>query len=154
MLVDGDRVVADSTAILRYLEDSWPAPPLFPREPARAAELDLFLDWFNLVWKRPPNEIEALRAGLEPDEARIAALGTELTWALDRFEQLLDGREYLFGEFSAADCVAFPFLKYALDQHEQDDEPFHAILREFQQLGDNHPRLESWIRRIDERPRA
>lgn len=154
VLVDEGRVIVDSTVILRYLEGLQPEPRLFPRDPPRSAELDVFLDWFNRVWKGPPNEIEAERAKPEPDQARIAALGHELRVALDIFENLLHGRDYLFGDFSAADCAAFPFLKYAVVQDEDDDEPFHQILREFQPLGDNHPRLEAWIRRVEERPQA
>jgi glutathione S-transferase len=154
VLVDRDHVVNDSTEILRYLEELSPEPRLFPVETARRAELDVFLDWFNRVWKRPPNEIEAERAKPQPDQERIDALGGELTGALDLFERLLEGRDYLYGEFSAADCAAFPFLKYALDRNEEDDESFHVILREFQPLGEDHPRLAAWIERVDERPRA
>jgi glutathione S-transferase len=154
VLVDGDRVVNDSTEILRYLEELSPEPRLFPVEPARRAELEVFLDWFDRVWKRPPNEIEAERSKPQPGEQLIDALGRELTGALDLFERLLEGRDYLYGEFSAADCAAFPFLKYALDRNEEDDESFHAILREFQPLGEDHPRLAAWIERVDERPRA
>ena len=154
VLVEGGRVVVDSTEILRYLEEGTPEPPLFPAQRARRAELDVFLDWFNRVWKRPPNEIEAERGQETPDQDRIDELGQELRGALDMFEGLLDGRDYLFGEFSAADCAAFPFLKYALLYDERDTEPFHLILREFQVLGDAHPNLAAWIRRIDERPRA
>jgi glutathione S-transferase len=154
VLVDDGRVVVDSTVILRYLEELQPEPALFPREPARRAETDVFLDWFNRVWKRPPNEIEAERAKSEPDQARIDALGQELTAALGLFEDLLTGRDYLLGDFSAADCAAFPFLKYAILADDADTEPFHIVLREFQPLGDDHPRLEAWIRRVDERPRA
>ena len=43
---------------------------------------------------------------------------------------------------------------YALLYDERDTEEFHLILREFQPLGDGHPALEAWIRRVDERPRA
>ena len=154
VLVDDGQVVVDSTEILRYLEALTPDPPLFPVEPSRRAAVDIFLDWFNRVWKRPPNEIEAERAKDAPDQDRIVALGRELTAALDLFERLLDGRDYLFGAFSAADCAAFPFLKYALLYDERDTEEFHLILREFQPLGDGHPALEAWIRRVDERPRA
>jgi glutathione S-transferase len=114
----------------------------------------VFLDWFNRVWKRPPNEIEAERAKPEPDQARIATLGQELTASLDLFESLLDGRDHLFGEFSAADCAAFPFLKYALIHDDEDDEPFHQILREFLVLGREQRRVEAWIRRVDARARA
>jgi glutathione S-transferase len=154
VLVDDGRVVVDSTVILRYLEELWPEPRVFPSDPARRAELDIFLDWFNRVWKRPPNEIEAERAKPQPDQERIATLGRELSGALGLFEALLDSREYLFGEFSAADCAAFPFLKYAVDRNEEDDEPFHAILREFQPLEGRYPRVEAWIRRVDRHPRG
>jgi hypothetical protein len=37
---------------------------------------------------------------------------------------------------------------------DDDDEVFHQVLRDHQPLGDTHPRLESWIRRVDARPRA
>jgi glutathione S-transferase len=97
VLVDDGRVVVDSTVILRHLEELRPEPALWPREPARRAETDVFLDWFNRVWKRFPNEIEAARAEPEPDQARIDALGEEMTAALELFEDLLDGRDYLLG---------------------------------------------------------
>jgi glutathione S-transferase len=50
--------------------------------------------------------------------------------------------------------VAFPFLKYALGREEADDELFHLILERHQPLGDDHPRLEAWIRRVGRRPRG
>ena len=154
VLVENSRVVFDSTEILRYLEDQAPKPPLWPDDVARRAELDVFLDWFNRVWKRPPNEIEAERAKRDPDKSRIGALGAELSSSLDVLERLLAGREYLFGGFSAADCAAFPFLKYSLIYEEADTEEFHLILREYLVLGDDHSRVEAWIRRMDEHPRA
>jgi glutathione S-transferase len=45
VLVDGDRVVADSTAILLYLEESYPDPPLLPDDPEERAECLLLEDW-------------------------------------------------------------------------------------------------------------
>jgi glutathione S-transferase len=73
---------------------------------------------------------------------------------LDLFERLLTGREYLLGDFGAADCLAYPFLKYAAGRDPADDELFHRILEEHQPLGDDHPRLAAWIARVGERPRA
>ena len=154
VLVHDAGVLVDSTAIMRYLEELQPEPPLFPRDDARRAELDIFLDWFNRVWKRPPNEIEAERARSEPDAARIEELAEELTGSLELFERLLAGRDYLFGEFSAADCAAFPFLKYGLIRDEADTDVFHLILQQYLALNGAYPRLEAWIRRVDERPRA
>jgi glutathione S-transferase len=154
VLVDGEEVLADSTAIIRHLEARHRDPPLWPRELARRAEVDVFVDWFNRVWKLPPNEIEAERARPVPDQARIDELGAALSGSLDLFEALLDGREYLYGEFGVADCLAFPFLRYAVDRDADDDEPFHEILREFLVLDGRYPGVGAWIRRVDERPRA
>jgi glutathione S-transferase len=154
VLLDDGRVVVDSTVILRYLEELQPEPALFPSEDARRAELDVFLDWFNRVWKRPPNEIEAERAKHDPDEALIDELGRELTGSLEVFERLLADRDYLFGEFSAADCAAFPFLKYGVLYDEADTEEFHVILRDHLALDGRYPRLDAWIRRVDAHPRA
>ena len=148
------QVVADSTAILRYLETLEPEPPLFPRDEAQRAELEIFLDWFDRVWKGPPNEIEAERARAEPDSERIDELGWELTGSLELFEGMLAGRDYLFEEFSAADCAAFPFLKYGLIYDESDTEEFHLILREYLALDGRYPRLAAWISRVDAHPRA
>lgn len=154
VLVHDERVIADSTVILHYLEELQPNPPLFPRDESRTAELEVFLDWFNRIWKRPPNEIEAARAQAHPDSARIDELGQELTASLELFERLLAGRDYLFGEFSAADCAAFPFLKYGLIHDESDTDEFHLVLTEYLALDGGYPRLEAWIRRVDARRRA
>ncbi|HUQ22310.1 MAG TPA: glutathione S-transferase family protein [Gaiellaceae bacterium] len=155
VLVDGDRVVADSTAILEYLEERFPQRPLYPDDGPRRTELRLFVDWFNRVWKRPPNLIVDEEAKAEPDPALIAELEAEIADALPLFEELLSGRDFLFGhELSAADVVAFPFLKYALLWEEGDPDRFHEVLRDTLQLGAGFPRLENWIRRIDALPRA
>lgn len=155
VLVDGDQVIPDSVRILRYLEERWPDPPLFPRDGARRAELDVFLDWFNDVWKVPPNAIEKELERDDPDQRLVEDLSRRMRASLDLFESLLDGRDHLFGDdFSAADCAAFPFLKYAKLRDPADDELFHRILEEHLQIGGGHPRLSAWIDRVNERPRA
>ena len=151
--LDG-RVIADSTAIIEELERLHPDPPLYPAQASRRAEVEIFVDWFNRVWKRPPNELEAELTKPDPDRETTERLGEQIAGALGRFESLLDGRDYLFGDFGVADCVAFPFLKYALLHDPDDDELFHRILVEHQLLDGRCPRLEAWIRRVDERPRA
>ena len=155
VLVDGDRVIADSTAILEHLEERFPEPPLYPSDPATCAELRIFVDWFNRVWKRAPNEIVAEEAKADRDLDRIAALEAELAGSLTRFEALLTGRDFLLGdELSAADVAAFPFLKYALLWDVGDPDRFHEVLRDTLSLDGRYPRLEAWIRRLDALPRA
>jgi glutathione S-transferase len=149
------RVIADSPVILEYLEALQPEPRLYPPDAARGAEMAVFIDWFNRVWKRAPNEIANALDADSADEARLDALGAEMTWALEVFEAILTGRDYLFGdEVSAADFVVFPFLKYAVAIDPSDEETFHQVLNRYQPLGDSHPRLSAWIQRIDALPRT
>jgi glutathione S-transferase len=154
VVVAEDTVLNDSPVILEWLEQKVPEPPLYPREPARRAEVEVFLQWFNRLWKRPPNLIADEEQQPEPDGSRIAELGERMRAAVPVFEQLLDRRDYLFGEFGIADVTAFPFLKFAVfGLPEGDDERFHAILVEHQPLGDDSP-LRAWAERVDALPRA
>lgn len=154
VIEDAGEVICDSVEIMRHLERRQPEPALFPADEARAAELDAFIEWFERVYKAPPNAIEAELGRDERDAALIDRLSREMRERLGAFERLLAGREYLFGDFGAADCIAYPFLKYAAHRDPADDEAFHVILADHQPLGDDHPRLAAWIERMGARPRA
>jgi glutathione S-transferase len=150
--IDGE-VVFDSIRILRRLEELHPDPPLFPRDRARRAELDVFLEWFDRVWKGPPNEIERELGLPETDPLTIERLTAAIDGWLDLFESMLDGREHLMGDFSAADCAAYPFLKFAAVRAPDDVELFHRILDDSQSVV-GRPRLAAWIERVSRRPQA
>jgi glutathione S-transferase len=154
-VVDFDgEIVFDSPRIIQRLEELYPEPALYPADAARRAELAVFVEWFQHVWKRPPNEIERILGLPETDTARIDQLAGLMNEWLDLFEGMLDGRDYLFGdEFSAADCIAYPFLKYAASRHAGDDELFHQILDRYQS-DDGRPRLAAWIDRVSRQPQA
>lgn len=152
---DDGSVVSDSMQIVRVLEERFPQAPLYPADAAGRARVIRFVDWFNDVWKVAPNAIEAEIGRERPDVERIDELAGEMKAALTRFDEMLEGHEYLLGpEFSAADCAAYPFLKYAVWRDPADDELFHRVLDGYQQLGDDHPRLAAWIARVDERPQV
>lgn len=154
VIEDRGEFVNNSVVILRHLERRYPEPPLFPADPARRAEVDVFIDWFERVYKDAPDSIEDELERPEPDQALVARRGDEMIERLQLFERLLDGREFLFGEFGAADCVAYPFLKYAAARDPADTELFHLVLADYQALGDGHPGLRAWIDRVAARPRA
>ncbi len=142
VIEDDGTVVNDSLAILRHLEARHPGPPLFPAEPARRAELDVFLDWFDRVWKNAPNAIEA-------DPSRTEELAEVMDGHLDLFESILHDRDFMMGdELTAADCAAYPFLKYAVSRDPEDDEAFHVILDEHQSA-DGRPQLAAWVTRMN-----
>ena len=154
-VVDFDgEAVHDSPRILLRLEALHPEPALYPAHPTRRAEMDIFIEWFNSVWKRPPNEIERILGLPETDPRQIAELATLMNEWLDFFERMLHGRDHLFGdEFSAADCIAYPFVKYAAGRDPADNELFHEILDKYQSL-EGRPRLAAWIERVARRPQA
>ena len=155
VIVDEDgTVVSDSAAILRHLETRYPDPPLYPGDPTVRAQMDVFIEWFNEVWKEPANAIEDELERASPDTRRIEGLGARMRGWLDRFEALLAERDYLLGDvLSAVDCIAFPFLKYAAGRDPDDDELFHRVLDEHQSVA-GRPRLRDWIERVDALPRA
>ena len=155
-VIDDDGVIVwDSMIIVEHLEERYPEKPLFPKDAARRAEMRVFIDWFNRVWKRPPNLIYDELQKADPDRERIEEWGRQITLAMDTFEDMLAGRDYLMGpEFSAADVCAFPFLKYAIVHDPKDKHLFHDILIERMPMTDRHPKLAAWIKRVDARPRA
>ena len=151
---DGE-IVADSPRILRRIEELHPDPPLWPAPGSARAEMDVFIDWFNRVWKVAPNAIAAEIEKRPADQFVIDAHAEEMRAALAIFEALLGDRPYLLGDaLSAADCVAFPFLKYATGRDPADDELFHRVLEQYQPLGDAFPNVRAWIERVDAHPRA
>ena len=107
-----------------------------PSPPRRDA--DVLVDWFNRVWKRPPNEIEA---EFSPTGSRIGngshPLAGEMAASLDRFETLLhrtrppDERRVL----PAADCSGLPLPQVRACTETRPTTPlFDRILDEHQQL--------------------
>jgi glutathione S-transferase len=140
------RILYDSPVILRELDRLAPDPPLWPREPAARAAADVFTEWFNLVWKGPPNRIA--------DGAERPGDREWLAGSRDVFEGLLDERAFLLGDTpSIADVLAYPFLRYGRGVGAGDTDAFHAVLAAHLDPS-GHPRLDAWIDRCAALPRA
>ncbi len=146
--VDG-RVVVGSLAIVRLVD-----PSLWPAGRAARAEAEVFLEWLDRVWMHPLGVVFARILGSEVDDARSARAAARLDEHQDRFEALLDGRDYLLGdELTVADVAAYPFLKYAVDRTPGDDYPIHEEMRRLLSV-EGRPRLAAWIDRVAVLPRA
>jgi glutathione S-transferase len=147
VLVARDEIVADSPRILEWLENRFPDPPLLPHDPATRAEVRIFVDWFNRVWKTFPN-------GINDRTGDLAEHAAGMRRSVGLFEALLDRRNFLFGDFGLADITAFPFVKYAsLGLSPADSDPFHAVLVEHMPLRPDSP-LHAWVARVDALPRG
>lgn len=150
-LPDGG-VLCDSTAILRWLETHSPEPPLWPADPAAAARVDVVIEWFNEVWKGPPNAL----AGA-PGDPRAAGWAARLHGWTATFDALLRPTGWLAGGpvMTAADVVAVPFLRYGVAPPDPDDtDPFHGVLREHCAPAPEHTALRAWLERMASLPRA
>lgn len=118
LLVDGDARVWDSTAILDYLDERWPDPPLLPADPAARAEARLLeeladtrLEALNFCLSEarafPAGEDAAAAAVIGATEAEILRLQAALT---DR----LGDRDFFGGDApSRADFSLFSHVNAA-----------------------------------------
>ena len=119
VLVDDGLTLADSTVICEYLDEQYPGPALFPREPrerARARWLEEFADTRLgdlFIWGLFYPKVVHPRVWGEPgDQQRIdRTLSTDLPLALDYLETELPGEGYLFGDLAAADIAIASFFR-------------------------------------------
>jgi glutathione S-transferase len=145
----GAEVVRGSMRIVERIDDENPEPPLLPAAGRERAAALITIDWFDRVWKGPPNALD----GPEPPDAD--ALRTRSRRWTRWIAGLLGERDYFGGAaLGIVDVCVFPFLKYAvLDPEPGDEQAFHAILADLLRA-DPHPALDEWVRRVDAHPRA
>ena len=120
-LVDGDYGLADSSAIIHYLEAKYPDPPLIPADPRERGRVIWFDEWsdtmlFACGGKMFFNRIVAPRfLGREGDLAVAdAAERDELPPLLDYLEGVIPDSGFLVGNrLTLADIsVASPFANF------------------------------------------
>jgi glutathione S-transferase len=130
VLVDGDRVLGESTAIVEHV-----APRLFPHIEARL--------WDRVIDGQVMTPMQKIVAdSLRPEHARDAYGVDEARATLDRAYRVLDAHlteRWLAGrEFTIADCCAAPGLFYANVVHRWDAAA--------------HPHLAAYYARLAARP--
>lgn len=143
VLVDGDLVLYDSTVILEYLEDRYPDPPLYPRDPAergRCRQLEAAADEiiFEPLWTLIDKAFYPLSVGSNDGAEEVEEARRQMRLQHDELEKQLAGREYLCREFSVADIGCFVMLSAAAQ--------FGAPPNEA------HSNLLSWFARVGKRP--
>lgn len=115
-LVDGDRVVNETSIIIEYLTLKYPAAAsLMPKDPEEALKvraIDRFYDlYMNLGLVRVAGD--RLRPEDKRDPMSVAAILNDMKTALGVVERDLANRTFAAGEaFTMADCSAVPSLFY------------------------------------------
>ncbi len=100
-LADGEAMVADSAAICMYVADRYPQTGLAPAidDPKRGSYLWWMIFTPGVV---EPAMIEKF-TGAEPNRMRNAWGGYDVM--IETFEKGLEGKDWLLGDFSAADVM-------------------------------------------------
>ena len=120
-LVDGDYALADSSAIIHYLEAKYPDPPLIPSDPKERGKVVWFDEWSDTLLfacgaKMFFNRVVSPRfLGREGDLAAAdAAERDDLPGLLDYLESVIPDSGYLVGDrLTLADLsVASPFANF------------------------------------------
>ncbi len=114
VLIDGNTVVCDSTLIAEYLEEKYPAPPLFPQgaaERVRCRQQEAAADemWFPFIWDLIETSFYP-NSGDASVEARAASAREGLVALYSKFDAELADREYYCGDLTVADIGTGVFV--------------------------------------------
>jgi glutathione S-transferase len=139
-LVDGDFSLYDSTIICEYLEDRYPEPSIYPRDPRLRAECRLLEDLADTQLDAASFAVAIVELGRRESHATLhATAGRDLERLYGELEQRLGHGPFLCGDFSLADIAIAPhlmaagFLGFPIDPAKQ-------------------PALMRWMERVQERP--
>jgi glutathione S-transferase len=143
VLVDGETVVYESCIINEYLEEKYPEHRLMPADHGLRAKIRISIDYGLNHFAPPYQRIrQEMRGKAKPERNAqvIESSVTELVRLFQRFEQELEDKSYLAGDFSLLDAALIPrYLRMA--KWGVGILPNPAL-----------PCMSSWLRRMKERP--
>lgn len=145
VLVDGEFVLYESRAIMRYLDQVLPGPSLTPADPRARARMEQWLsvetsNFTPHAMKIIYQAVFARWRGQEGDPAKIEEGRAGTLKALPVLEEALAAAPFLAGaDLSLADISYMPYLQY-LDQGGQGD------------LVAGFPHVADWWARLRARP--
>jgi glutathione S-transferase len=143
----GDFGLYETQAILRYLDDIFPEPPLQPRDPQQAARMNQIIginDWYFfpkaaavIVFHRI---VGPVLLGTTADEAAIEAAIPMGRTCIAELDHLLGGQQFLACDhLSIADLMLAPQLDFLAETPEG-----KSLVA--------GTRIEAWLARMNERP--
>jgi glutathione S-transferase len=148
---DGDLVLAESIAILAYLDRKFPDPPLFGRSAEDAGRIWTLISEFDSYVREPLNAAFRWAFGDKPrgqevDDA-LAKIGPELA----KVDARLARSAWLGGDaISAADVAWFPWMRMIVRVGVRSEARTRELgLHTFLEA---HPNVAAWIARIEALP--
>ena len=139
-LLDGDLALYDSTIICEYLEDRYPTPALYPKEPRARAKCRLVEDLADTQLDAAMYAVTVVEFGRhERHRAMHDAALRDMGRLYDELERLLGNEACFCGGYSLADIAVLP----------------HVMAAGFLGFGHDpgrHRGLHGWFERLQERP--
>ena len=144
--LDDGTVIAESVAIMRYLEALHPEPPLFGTTPLEIATIEMWCRRVEMILMPP---VAAVWVHTHPFTAALPGRNSEwgeanrqrVAWALEFFDQSLAQNDHLAGaDYTAADILLLTTVDFA---------KFIGL-----ETTDGFEHLSAWHRRVSERESA
>jgi glutathione S-transferase len=140
VLEDEDVTVAESIAILEYLEERYPTPALMPTGAARRAMARQLMCWGTDYWPAAWKKWMAPRLkDAAWTEASVLEGRSEIAAHLNVLEPFLERQDWLIGSYSLADVCYAP-LVLVLDRVGLEEEI------------STRPGISGWVSRLRGRP--
>jgi len=151
VLVHGDRIVFDSSAILRYLDANFRSTkPLFSSDYDTMGAIERFERLGRGELQEPIGiAFRQLMSGtpVPAELARASALLHERTGQLEA--RLREGDWLVGNVMTAADVVAAPAVHYGVEpQHDVSGNPLLTFFADNLKLGAGRDKTRAWVRRV------
>lgn len=110
-----DCVIYEASIIAEYLDERFPAPVLYPREPRQRARARMLLDWIDAELLPPVKALEQAHAngGLVGEPTRDAGLQDALVQAKEGLHilgSILQPEGFVLGDFGIVDVFLAPLV--------------------------------------------
>jgi glutathione S-transferase len=150
VLIDDDRTICETLAVIAYLDAAYPEPPLLGSTPVETARIWQAICNCDGNLRTPVSALSRplFRGKAEEAAEQIAGAAATLRDELGLLDAGLSTGPWLAGEsMSAADLVVYPVLMQLSRAAARDDAvPLDLGLHPF---SDNFPGLDRWCERIE-----
>ena len=155
VLKHGDRVIFDSSAILRYIDANFrEGAPLFHADRDKMKEIENWEMSFRTAGIEPIGVVFRQFFSESPDRSACAAASRKLNTFTATVEERLQQHEYLVGDrLSAADIIGAATISMGMVNEERENaHPQYAkamaFFRTHLSLGEGRDKTREWVERI------